>query len=70
MFAFVVAARDERQRRLRVRGRRKRQDSARGIVLWQSGGNAAHAPRAAEIQAIQMNKLWIGAVGYDRRLQK
>ena len=69
VFAFIVAAGDVGERGLGVGRRRSRQNSSRWIVLRQSGGDAAHAPGAAEIQAIEMHEFWIGAISHDRWLQ-
>ena len=68
MFAFVIAAGDIGKRGLGMGGRRARQDFACGIGLRQRYGDAAHAPGAAEIQAIEMHQFWIGTVGHYGRL--
>ena len=70
MFAFVAAAGDVRQGGLRVGGRRTSEDRARRIVARQSSCDAAHAPGATEIQAVEMHKLRISAVGDNSRFQQ
>ena len=69
VLAFIVAAGDVGERGLGVGRCRSRQNVSCEIVSRQSGGDAAHAPGAAEIQAIEMNKLRICAIGHDRWLK-
>src|SRR5437870_13086131 len=70
MLAFVVAAGDEWKRSVRMGRRRTREDSSCRIAHRQSRSDAPHAPRAAEIQSIEMHEFRIGSIGNDCRLQE
>src|SRR2546423_3851735 len=70
MLAFIITAGDVRESCLCMSNSGSGKDSPRRIVPGQSSGNAAHAPGAAEIQTIEVDQFWIGAIGDDRRLQE
>src|SRR5215471_3310906 len=70
VFAFIVSAGDVRQRGVRVSGGRFSESASRRIILRQSGGDVSHAPRTAEVQAVEMDQFGICAIGDDGRLQQ
>ena len=70
VFTGVVTAGDVGQRGGCVFIRGSRQDLPSRIACGKRGRDAAHTPRTAEIQAIEMHKLGITAIGDNRRLQQ
>ena len=62
MLSHVIATRHVCQRRLCVAGSRGVENPARRVGVGQGRGNVAHAPRTAEIEAIEMHQLRITSV--------
>ena len=68
MFTGVIAAGNVGQGGGSVFVCRIGKDFPRRILRRQRGGDAAHAPRAAEIQTVKMHELRICSVRDDGRL--
>ena len=66
MFARVVAAGDVLECRFRMSGGRRIKKCPRPVACRKRGRNALHAPRAAQVQAVQVNKLRVGSVRHGR----
>jgi len=70
VFTGVVAAGDVAERRFRVTACRLGENLSGVVVLGKRRRDAAHAPGPAQVEAVEVNELWIGAVRHFGRFQK
>src|SRR5215468_4333285 len=63
MLARIVSAGDMGESISRVQISRIGEHLAGRIGLWQRSSDVAHAPGSAQVQAVQVNDLWVRPVG-------